>query len=245
MNLQKFARHPLTEAIPRLERRPGAVHLRIDRFREADVSAFLTAVYGNRPPHRVVEALTARSGGNPFFLEELLLASGGVALDDLGDAPLPWNLAEAVHAQVDDLDPAARRVVETSAVLGRRVSFDVLQVVTDVPEDELIRLLRELIGHGLLAETDPDVFGFRHDLTREAIQSRLLGREHRRIHEAALAALRAAGSDAWAAMARHALAAGRTDEVVELARVGSEHYLARGSTFQALDSSQKPPPRKM
>lgn len=231
-------RHPLTEALPRLERRPNAVHLRIGRFTEGDVSSFLEAVYGNRPSHRVVEALTTRSGGNPFFLEELLMASGGVALEDLGAAPLPWNLAEAVHNQVDDLDAGARRVIETAAVLGRRVTFDVLAAVTGLDEGELIDVLRDLIARGLLAEVEPDVFGFRHDLTREAIQQRLLGREHRRIHQAALDALVAADSHSFATMARHAQGAGRTDQMVDLARRGAERYLAIGSTFQALQLAE-------
>jgi DNA-binding CsgD family transcriptional regulator len=214
------------------------VHLRIGRFTEPDVSAFLAAVYGNRPSHRVVEALTARSGGNPFFLEELLLASGGVALEDLGSAPLPWNLAEAVHTQVDELDSGSRRVVETAAVLGRRVTFDVLAAVTGLDEGELIAVLRDLIARGLLTELEPDVFGFRHDLTREAIQQRLLGREHRRIHQAALDALVGADSHQFATMARHAQGAGRTDEMVDLARRGAERYLAIGSTYQALELAE-------
>ena len=231
-------RHPLTEALPRLERRPNAVHVRIGRFSQADVSSFLLAIYGSRPSHRVVEALTARSGGNPFFLEELLLASGGVALEDLGAAPLPWNLAEAVHNQVDELDAGSRSVVETAAVLGRRVTFDVLAAVTGLDEATLIAVLRDLISRGLLIELEPDVFGFRHDLTREAIQQRLLGREHRRIHQAALDALVAADSHSFATMARHAQGAGRADEMVDLARRGSVRYLAIGSTFQALELAE-------
>lgn len=231
-------RHPLTEALPRVQRKAGGVHVRLERFTTADVSAFLTAVYGTRPPHRVAESLTVRSGGNPFFLEELLKAAAGVTVEDLGDAPLPWNLAEAVHAQVDELDPAGRRVVESAAVLGRRVSFDVLQAVNAVDEDALIALLRDLIGRGLLVEIDPDVFGFRHDLTREAIQERLLGREHRRIHELALDAMTSAGSNSFATMARHAEAAGRSEQVVDLARRGAARYLAIGSTYQALELAE-------
>ncbi|MBA3281998.1 MAG: AAA family ATPase [Acidimicrobiia bacterium] len=231
-------RHPLTEAIPRLERRPAALHLRIDRFSRSDVGEFLAAVYGGIPPFRVVEGLHARSGGNPFFLEELLVASGGVALEDLDSAPLPWNLAEAVHNQVDELEPQARAVVETAAVLGRRVTFDVLAAVTGIAETDLIAVLRSLIAHGLLVETEPDVFGFRHDLSREAIEQRLLGREHRRIHQAALDALVRADSHNFAAMARHARGAGRPAEMVDLARRGSERYLALGSSYQALELAE-------
>lgn len=231
-------RHPLTEALPRLERRRHAFHVRIGPFTEADVHSFLAAVYGSRPPHGVVLALTARSGGNPFFLEELLLASGGVGIEDLASAPLPWNLTEAVHDQIDELDVGARQVVETAAVLGRRVTFDVLAAVTGLDEATLIAVLRDLIARGLLTEVEPDVFGFRHDLTREAIQQRLLGREHRRIHQAALDALVAADSHSFATMARHAQGAGRTEEMVDLARRGAARYLAIGSTYQALELAE-------
>ncbi|MCU1498120.1 MAG: LuxR family transcriptional regulator [Acidimicrobiales bacterium] len=231
-------RHPLTEALPRLERRAPTVHLRIDRFSAADVRDFLAAVYGGQPSYRVTEALHARSGGNPFFLEELLVASRGVALEDLDTAPLPWNLAEAVHDQVDGLDPTARATIETAAVLGRRVSFDVLAAVTGLDETDLIVVLRALIAHGLLVETEPDVFGFRHDLSREAIEQRLLGREHRRIHQAALDALQRADSHNFATMARHARGAGRPADMVELACRGTERYLAMGSTYQALELAE-------
>ena len=45
----------------------------------------------------------------------------------------------------------------------------------------------------MLVETGEDEFAFRHALVREAIGERLLGRERRRLHEAALDALMAAG----------------------------------------------------
>lgn len=231
-------RHPLTDALTRLDRHPTTVHVRLDRLSIPDVQEFLTAVYGSRPSYRVAEALHTRSGGNPFFLEELLVASGGATLDELGSAPLPWNLAEAVRAQVDDLEPASRRVVETAAVLGRRVPFDVLAAVTGLDEGDLIEVLRDLIGRDLLTETEADVFAFRHDLAREAIEQRLLGREHRRIHQAALDALHGLASPNLAAMARHAHGAGRAEEMVDLARRGSARYLAIGSSYQALELAE-------
>ncbi|QYG94833.1 AAA family ATPase [Iamia sp. SCSIO 61187] len=231
-------RHPLTDALARLDRRPHAVHLRIDRLSIPDVQDFLAAVYGSRPSYRVAEALHTRSGGNPLFLEELLVASGGATLDDLAAAPLPWNLAEAVRAQVDDLEPPSRRVIETAAVLGRRVPFDVLAAVTGLDESDLIPVLRDLIDRDLLTETEVDVFSFRHDLSREAIEQRLLGRERRRIHQAALDALHRAQSPNLGAMARHAQGAGRPEEMVDLARRGSRKYLAIGSSYQALDLAE-------
>jgi DNA-binding CsgD family transcriptional regulator/tetratricopeptide (TPR) repeat protein len=227
-------RHPAAELLPRLERRHSVTHLNLGPLSPSDVGALLTAVYGQAPSFRLVEALHTRSGGNPFFLEELIAASGDVDLEELCSLPLPWTVAEVVRGQADDLGPDERRIVAAAAVLGRRVPFDLLAAVTGTPEDRLIELLRELVGTGFLVETDPDVFGFRHELAREAIEGTLLGRERRRLHEAGLEALREAGSRDYAAIARHARGAARFDDLVAAARRGAREYLAVGSTYLAL-----------
>src|SRR3954468_397380 len=231
-------RHPVAELLPRLERRRAVAHVHLDRLTTGEVSAFLAAVYGRAPSFRVVETLHARTGGNPFFLEELLAAAGGADPERMVAQPLPWSLGEIVRAQLEELDPAERRLLETAAVLGRRVSFDVLAQVTSRDEDELIHLLRSLVAAGMLVETENDVFTFRHALAREAIEPALLGREPRRIHEAALEALRAAGSDDLASIAHHAHGAGRYDDLVTAARIGARKYVDSGSTYQALQLAE-------
>src|SRR5207245_10027843 len=99
-------RHPVAELLQRFERRHMVVHLRLERLSAADVAGFLTAVYGRSPSHRTAMTLPNRSGGNPFFLEELLKAAGGADPDEVCHQPLPWTLAEALRSQLDDLSPA-------------------------------------------------------------------------------------------------------------------------------------------
>jgi DNA-binding CsgD family transcriptional regulator len=226
-------RHPASEMLPRLERRHSVTHIQLGRLSPAEVNAFLTVVLGRAPSFQVVEALHSRTGGNPFFLEELVASAGNVPEDDLDDMPLPWTVAELVRAQVDELDADVRRIVTAASVLGRRVSFDVLASVTQTSEDDLITLLRAAVDSGLLVETEPDVFSFHHEIAREAIEGGLLGRERRRLHEAALDALRAAGSRDRLALARHARGAGRYDDMVAEARLGAHESLAVGSSYQA------------
>jgi DNA-binding CsgD family transcriptional regulator/tetratricopeptide (TPR) repeat protein len=228
-------RHPTVELIAELERQRSVATIALERLDRAGVAELLAAVYRRPLPFRVAEALHQRTGGNPFFLEELVVTADALAEPArLAVAPLPWNLTEAVLRRLDDLTPEQRRVIDAAAILGRRVSFDLLATVTGSGEEELIGILRHLVAENLVVEEEPDVFAFRHALTREAITSRLLGRERRRLHEKALAALQEAADTDHAAIAWHAQGAGRYDEMVEAARAGAWSYLKEGATAEAL-----------
>src|SRR6185503_9908084 len=171
-------RNPAADLLTRLERRYPVTYVRLERLSLDDTSALLTAMTGRPPPYRAAVALQNRTGGNPFFLEELVKAAGGGELDlrKLSMDPLPWNLADALRRQLDELDHTQERVIEAAAVLGRKVPFDLLAVVTGLAEDDLIEVLRELVRRDLLVEMGDDLFGFRHALAREAISDQLLGR---------------------------------------------------------------------
>jgi DNA-binding NarL/FixJ family response regulator len=231
-------RHPAGDLLTRLERRHAVTNVRLNRLAPADVSGFLAAVFGADPSFRTVDALHRRTGGNPFFLEELVASAGDMSTDALATAPLPWTIAELVRAQLDELDPAVRGIITAASVLGRRVSFDMLAAVTGTEEDELIALLRSAVDSGLLVEADPDTFSFHHDLAREAIRSTLLGRERRRLNEAALDVLQRSHSRDHVAMALHAQGAERYDQMVTEARLGAQESLRLGSTYQALQLAE-------
>jgi DNA-binding CsgD family transcriptional regulator len=227
-------RHPLVATLAEVGRQREITQVALDRLDQHAVAELLAAVYGHPVPFRVAEAMHRRTGGNPFFLEELLVTAGDTDPEELQDLPLPWNLSEAVLRRLDHLGPAQRRVIEAAAVLGERIPFDLLAAVTGSDENELIDTLRKLVAGGVVLEDEPDVFRFRHSLTREAIAGELLGRERRRLHEKALAGLQEAGSSDWAAIAWHARGAGRYDDLVSAARAGAKAYLQRGASLEAL-----------
>ena len=224
----------VTDLMATIERQRDVVHLLLDRLTIEEVSALVAAVRGEAVSYATAAGLHRRTGGNPFFLEELLVAAGDASGDRLAALPLPETLTEAVLRNLEVLDGEQRGVIDASAILGQRIPFDLLAAVTGVGEDVLIAVLRELVGRGLIIEDDADVFSFRHALTREAIAGRLLARERRRLHEKCLAALEESGSDDWAALAYHASGAGRWEEMVAFARKGATQYLRSGATYQAL-----------
>lgn len=232
-------RQPVAALLARMERRHAVTHVRLDRLTEAETAALLATATGRPVPYRAATSLHHRTGGNPFFLEELLREYSVVGdLDELWDLPLPWTLAEVLRRQIDELPPASQRIVEAAAVLGHRIPFDLLAAVSGAAEEELIGVLRDLVVRGVLVESGDDEFSFRHALVREAITDQMLGRQRRRLHQAALEALLATGGSDPAMVAHHAQAAGRYAELVAAARRGSALYLSIGSAYQALQLAE-------
>jgi hypothetical protein len=214
-------RHALALLVADLERRRSITHVSLARLMRSSVGELLGAVYRRPVSWQVADTVHRRTGGNPFFVEELLLAAGETDPDRLPTLPLPWNLSEVLLRHLDGLDDQQRRVVDAAAVLGSRFPFDVLAALVGLPEDDLIAVMRRLVDAGLLVEDEPDVFSFRHALTCEAVSGQLLGRERRRLHEKALAVMCELASDDYTGLAHHAQGAGRYDEVVTFARQGA------------------------
>jgi DNA-binding CsgD family transcriptional regulator len=231
-------RQPVAGLLARLERRHAVTHIRLDRLTPSQTAALLAAVTGAPAPMRAATALHHRTGGNPFFLEELLRALPASDVEALVELPLPWSLADVLRRQVDDLDPVSHRIVEAAAMLGQRIPFDLLAAVTGAGEDELIAVLRDLVTRGVLVESGEDEFAFRHALVREAIGAQMLGRQRRRLHEAALDALLSAGSSDPAMVAHHARGAGRYEDMIAATRRGTALYLSIGSAYQALQLAE-------
>ena len=127
-------------------------------------------------PHEV-DLIVRRAGGNPLFARELVSA-----LRAVGDADaVPSSLQGALAAQVDALDPLARRVLSYASVLGRSFRREVLDAVLareDIFVDEatIDRL-------GAFPEADgPERWRFRNGLVRDVTYDGLGFRLRERLH---------------------------------------------------------------
>ncbi len=98
------------------------------------------------PPAAFVDAVSERTGGNPLFVTETvarLRETGDVdpaveVYPESPDAmPLPDRVEEAVDVRLGVLDERSRRVLETGALVGETVPYEVLSAAVDVPEPEL------------------------------------------------------------------------------------------------------------
>jgi class 3 adenylate cyclase len=162
---------------------------------------------------RLRGAVSARAGGNPFYVEELVrafrendrlaLTGGTYELVDGAEQLLPPNVGALIASRVDRLPSSARELLADAAVLGMRFPLAYLRALaaSDSFEDDLALLERRgmLDRHGEVAVTE---LGFRHVLTQEVVDGGLLQGDRRARHRRAAETL-------------ERLHAGRTEETCE------------------------------
>src|SRR5262249_37871324 len=117
--------------------------------------------------------------------------------------------------------------------------FALMERLTRCEEDELLRLIKELIAAQLVVEVSEEQFLFRHALTRQAIYSELLARERRALHRniaQTLEHLYAGSLDAHLAeLAYHFYEAGLWQHALEYARRIGERSLALYAPHAAVE----------
>jgi class 3 adenylate cyclase/tetratricopeptide (TPR) repeat protein len=127
-----------------------------------------------------VSAITDRAGGNPLFLQELVVSSRSPE-----EEALPESVEAVVATRIDRLPPGDRALLRYAAVLGATFSADlVTEVLADDPEaspdsDEAWNRLAEFV------ERDPytaGAFRFRHALFRDAAYEGLSYRRRGELH---------------------------------------------------------------
>ncbi len=216
-------RHPLRTAVGDLSSSPGLARLTLRPLGSQAVSRLCDG--SGLDSHEVHR----RTGGNPFFVTELL-ATGDVRA-------VPATVRDAVLARCARLGPSAQQALETVAVVGARAPVPLL--VSLLPDGGAC--LDECIESGVLTTGDGPTLSsrhelsFRHELARDAVLASLPAVRRTTLHAAVLAALRAApvAPSGLAVLVHHAEAAGDDAAVLELAPAAGRYAASVGAHRQA------------
>jgi DNA-binding CsgD family transcriptional regulator/tetratricopeptide (TPR) repeat protein len=117
--------------------------------------------------------LSRMTGGNPFLVVEAIAAGGG----------LPASVRDATLARVGRLDASARGVVDAASVIGPRVAPGLLAAI--VADSAAVD---GALAYGVLVEED-GVLGFRHELTRRAVEASISAPRRAELHARVVRAL--------------------------------------------------------
>ncbi len=146
---------------------------------------------GGEPPKELVDVVTARTDGNPFFVEEIINSlietdvlvrepDGWVLRRPLDDVAVPGTIRGLIASRIDNLDPHRRRVLREVSVVGREFLYGLVCSVT-ADRTQLDGSLAALTSADLIRRrksTDPELeYVFKHALTQEVAYDGLLRRE--------------------------------------------------------------------
>jgi DNA-binding CsgD family transcriptional regulator/tetratricopeptide (TPR) repeat protein len=167
--------------------------------------------------------LHARTGGNPFFVTEVLAA---------GTGRIPHTVRDAVLARAALLGPAAGQLLDAAAVIPGRAELWLLEKLVPAAADSL----DECLDSGILLVEDGHA-AFRHEIARLVVEESLPPGRRAALHRAALMALAslASGPPDLARLAHHAEAAGDIEAVLKYAHAAAERATAAGARREAAD----------
>jgi len=191
---------PLRPMLAELERARQVARFDLEPLPEDGVREVVTGILGDPPATELMFTITRRSGGNPFFIEELVAAARG------GDARLPPNLGEILLARLASLPETVQRMLRCMAVIGERAPEALIGSVTHTDTAALGRRLQAATRAHIVRDDGRGMYSFRHALVREALYADLLPHERRAIHERVAQALAADGGDGLLAPGSRTLA---------------------------------------
>lgn len=155
-------------------------------------------------PRRDIEHLHRLTGGNPYFLMEVLrvLVADGAVIPDaerrrwiwkgIEKLSLPESVVMASRTRIERLSGPVRDLVEQAAVIGDEFRLSTLALVSGRPEDEVDHLIGEAIRSGILSIRNVsrgEDCRFQHSTQRHVLYASIPPHRKRRLHAAAAQAI--------------------------------------------------------
>jgi DNA-binding CsgD family transcriptional regulator/tetratricopeptide (TPR) repeat protein len=205
--------HPLRQVLGHLATLPAVERVLLAPLSAAAVEELAAGRADARQVHRV-------TGGNPFFVTEVLAS---------GDGLVPPTVADAVSARAARLSDAARQVLEVAAVVPDRVEVELLQQVSE----QDVWVVEEGLTSGVLVPAGTGWVRFRHELARLALEASIPQPRRPALHGQVLDWLRECAGVAAARLAFHADEAGDGMAVLEHAPIAAAHAARLGAHREA------------
>src|SRR6185295_4459285 len=174
------------------------------------ISKLLADLLGSDPSTRgLAAAIHARTGGNPFFTEEVvqtLIESGQLQgtrgsyrlLAPIERLAVPASVQAVLAARIDRLPEREKQVLQAAAVIGKEFAEPILFAAAELSEGEIRAALATLKTNEFVYEQalyPVAEYAFKHPLTQEVALGSQLQERQRRTHAIVAQAIETAHGD--------------------------------------------------
>jgi DNA-binding CsgD family transcriptional regulator len=183
--------NPLMQTLGELARESasgGFSRIQLRRLSWDDVREYVEAIAQGPIRPETVDALYARTDGNPLFLTELVrMLAEDDDLQDAGTFPndIPAGIREITARRLQSLSDDCNRALTVASVIGRGFSLDQMDgLIEDISEERLLIALEQAMEAHVIEEVTDAIgrYRFTHALIQEAISSDLSATRRARLH---------------------------------------------------------------
>ncbi|MDH4210456.1 MAG: diguanylate cyclase [candidate division WOR-3 bacterium] len=160
---------------------------------DAQTSQLLESVMGKVPP-AAAKLIYKESGGNPFFIEEILKGyqrnkrlywdEDGWNLAKGSAVSIPPTIEETIKRKIEMLNPETRGFLEIAAVFGQEFAPEIIAIASKRNVGQILEALDELCRVGFLKNRTADTYFFSEDIVRQIVYKNISRGNLRNYHHA-------------------------------------------------------------
>jgi class 3 adenylate cyclase len=193
-DLELDHKHPLGETLLALRREVEVERIELAGLPREAVTELLEAIARHEVPANFVEAITAETGGNPFFLRELLLHlleegklereagrfASRFSIEEMG---IPEGVRQVIGYRLSRLSEGANQLLSAASGCAGAFRFEIAASVADLEERSALDALDQALEAQLVRTTnDPEVYDFSHALIRHTLYCEMNPARQVRLH---------------------------------------------------------------
>ncbi len=143
------------------------------------------------PQRHLLSRLFRETEGNPFFIIEMVGAWFNTRANErrrrskkpdiVSTYSMPASIKLVIETRLNRLDDESRALLAMAAAIGRTFNYRVLTAASNLPEEDIIRVLEVWLAQGLVVER-ANGYDFSHDKIREVAYRELSRARRRMVH---------------------------------------------------------------
>jgi tetratricopeptide (TPR) repeat protein len=190
--------HPLASTLAELRRVSTYERILLRGLTIDEVQRMLSGLSGQVVEWQIAEAVHKQTEGNPLFVQEVLryAVEGGLIIRESGQwravdpnrllMSIPEGLRDVIGKRLSHLSPECGQVLSMASVMGREFRFEVLQKLSNLPDEALFAALQEAINAAVIEErtlTGAAVkYRFTHAFIRQALYEEMIAPRRNQLH---------------------------------------------------------------
>ena len=180
---EEVEKSPIYEVITLLSRMRYTEELHLRPLSREETGAMLQAALGAPPAGNLTDIIYEESGGNPFFIEEILrqlYEENWIYYEnDIWNIKENYkispsqNIEQIIERKLQELSERERLVLDYSSVCGRELDATILSKASGLNEGEVFDILDRLVRVNILKEGTVSDYVFMEGVIREIVERRL------------------------------------------------------------------------